>query len=115
MVNNVRYVSAEEIKGVKCDKESQETVISWTRDDSLVTVCTSDPTTVTKLKNVMFRDPASYKCYYHENDVDKESGYPACYFFQFSKSLITYRVEKSSPMMSAEERMAVAKRLNKNS
>ena len=113
MVNNIKYISAEEIKGVKCDKESQETVISWTRDQSSVTVCTSDPTTVTKLKNVMSRDPASYKCYYYENDVDKESGYPACYFFQFNKSLITYRVESTQRELSEEEKAKLVTRLKR--
>lgn len=113
-MSNKVYISADEIQTPSCDVDSQETVISWTRKDNVITICTSDPTTVTRLKNIMKDDP-SYRCFYHKNNIDKQTKKPICYQFECDKSLITFRRKTERRELTAEERMNVAKRFGRYS
>lgn len=106
------YITAEEIQTPVCDVDSQETVISWARKDNMITICTSDPTTVTRLKNIM-KDDTSYKCYYYKNNIDKQTGRPYCYQFECDKSLVTFRRKTERRELTAEEKENVAKRLSR--
>lgn len=106
------YITAEEIQTPICDVDSQETVISWSRKDDKVTICTSDPTTVTRLKNIM-KDDSSYKCFYYKNNIDKQTGRMICYQFECDKSLVTFRRKTERRELTAEEKEQVAKRLSK--
>ena len=106
------YVTAEELQSPSCDIESQETIISWGRRDNIAVITTSDPTVVTRLKNVMKDDP-SYTCYYYKNNIDSETGKPINYEFTCDKSLICFRRTAERRELTEEEKQAVAKRLNK--
>ena len=108
------YITADEIQSIFCFREEQETAINWFRDDEIATVCTSDPTMITKLKNVMKRDPENYKCYYYDTNI--VNGSLGNYFFEMPKQLLTFRVasnyvEERTPM-SEEARAIVKERLN---
>ena len=105
------YVTADNIVSPSCDIDSQETVISWTRKDNLATICTSDPTVVTRLKNIMKED-SSYQCYYYANNIDKETGRPFNYFFTCDKSPVTLRRKVDKRELTEEEKEIIAKRLN---
>ena len=108
------YVTADEIQSPSCDVESQETSINWLRRDDIAVICTSDPTMVTKLKNIMKED-SSYKCFYYKNNIDKETGRPIAYQFECEKGLLTFRRKTEKKELSAEERLNVAKRLSRYS
>jgi hypothetical protein len=108
------YVTADEIGNISRFREEQETAINWFRDDDTITICTSDPTMVTKLKNVMKRDPDNYKCYYLKTNI--VDGALGNYFFEMPKNLLTFRVATSGSEdrqpMSEEQRAAVGRRLH---
>lgn len=108
------YVTADEIGAISCFRGEQETSISWFRDDDNIVVCSSDPTMITKLKNVMKRDPDNYKCYYYKtNMIDGKLGN---YFFEFPKQLLTFRVAtnfaEDRSAMTEEQRAAVRERFH---
>ena len=84
------YVDADHMLPVSCMKSEQETAINWLRSENKLTVCTSDLTFVTKLRNVMRRDPDNYKCYYLDCNV--KDGAVGNYFFEIPKNLITFRI-----------------------
>lgn len=113
-MNKKIYITADELQSPSCDIESQETVISWTRRDQEVTICTSDPTVVTKLKNIM-REDDSYTCYYYEGSIDDETGKPCNYFFTCDKSQVSLRRKIDKKELTEEQKEAVVKRLNKYS
>lgn len=100
-MSNKTYITADKITSVRCEHDCQETVISWGRDESTATICTSDPTMVTKLKHIVERDPKNYKCFYYEHDIDKVSGYPVCLFFEIDPSLITFRTKSEDYICSS--------------
>ena len=96
------YVDADNMLPVVRMKIEQETTINWLRSEDKVRVCTSDLTIVTKLRNVMRRDPDNYKCYYLDcNVIDGAVGN---YFFEFPKNLLSFRVSNGErEELSSEE------------
>lgn len=111
MTDQKIFISADEIQSVTCFKEFQETAINWYRTDEQAEIFTTDPTMITKLKNIMKRNPESYKCYYRPMNVD-ETGKPLAYTFVCNKDLISFRTPYLKDL-SAEERMAMRDRLRK--
>ena len=111
-MNDRVYVTFDEIQAPSCDIDSQETVISWTRRDNLATISTSDPTMVTKLKNIM-KDNPSYQCWHYKNNIDSETGRPFAYEFSCDKSLISFRKKASERQLTDEARQQIARRLKK--
>ena len=103
------YISADQIEDISCVRCEQETAIKWLRDDDVAVVCTSDFTMVTKISKAMAKDPKSYKCYYYEENRDKETGRLGNYFFEIPKKLISFHVarEKSNKVLTEEEKKAV--------
>ena len=109
-MNKKIYVTAEEIQTPICEKESQETAINWLREEEKASICTSDPTVVTKLKNIMMEDD-SYTCFYYSSNVDKVTGRPLVYQFECDKSLISFRRKVNKKELSEEEKLNIVKRL----
>lgn len=107
------YITAEEIQSNYCMKEFQETAINFYRTGDEAEIFTTDPTMITKLKNIMLRDPDSYRCYYYKNNVDRISGKPIGYTFICNKSLISFRIASDKRELSDEEKVEVAKRLSR--
>ena len=105
------YVTADQITGIATDRESQETNINWLRDDQIVSVETSDITFVTKMKNIMQRDPEHYKCYYIDSNLDPKTGKVYSYVFEVDKKLLNFRVQSTRKEMTTEEKEALKKRL----
>ena len=105
------YVTADQISGIATDRDSQETNINWLRDDQILSVETSDITFVTKMKNIMQRDPENYKCYYIDTNVDKKTGKVYSYVFEVDKKLLNFRVQTTKKELSEEERIALRNRL----
>lgn len=107
------YVTADQIGSVSTDRDSQETNINWLRDDQILSVETSDNTFVTKMKNIMERDPQNYKCYYYASNVDKKTGKVCAYVFEVDKKLLNFRVASNRKELTAEEKEALRQRLKK--
>lgn len=105
------YLEVEDIQTPVCDVESQETTISWSRFDDIATVFTSDPTTVTRFKNLMKEDPC-YKCYVYINGDGSEK--PSGYHFEFDRSLVSFRRKTGKRELSEEEKLDISMRLRKN-
>lgn len=108
------YITADEIDSVTCERECQETAINWLRDDDIIRVCSSDNTFITKMKRVMQKSPNEYKCYYYKSNIDKKTGKVANYFFEFDKSLISFRAKHSKQTLTEEQRKERGARLHKN-
>lgn len=115
-MNEKVYITAEEIDTPCCDKDSQETSINWCRDEDIAQICSSDITFVTKMKNMMLRDPEHYRCYYYKSNLDKNSNRVICYCFEVPKSLLTFRVgsDRRGKNLSDEEKIERKNRLKKN-
>lgn len=106
------YVDADNMLPVSCMKAEQETAINWLRSDNKLVVCTSDPTIVTKLRNVMRRDPENYTCYYYDCNV--REGAVGNYFFEMPKNLLSFRIGFTDKEdMSLEEVEELKARLRK--
>lgn len=107
------YITADQIQSITAiDKESQETAINWYRNEEDIQICTSDPTMITKLKNIMLRNPDSYKCYYLSSNIDSK-GKPIAYTFECSKKLLTFRGNLGTKELDEDERMSIAERLRR--
>lgn len=111
------YITSDQIESVMCDRHEQETCINWLRDDDLMIICSSDNTFITKMKRVMERDPETYRCFYYEENRDKETGKLGNYFFEAPKSLLSFRSgakkKRNSRNLSDEERKAIGERFRK--
>lgn len=112
-MNDKIYITADEIENTNCDKESQETVISFERDSDRLIINSSDNTFLTKMKSIMQRDPVSYKCYYYAGNKDKVTGKVSNYVFETDKKLLTFRVASSKKELTDEEKEAFKQRMNK--
>ena len=107
------YITADQIQNTtSIDKESQETAINWYRNDEDIQICTSDPTMITKLKNIMLKNPESYRCYYIKSNIDSNSK-PISYTFECSRKLLTFRGNLGTKELDDEERLAIAERLRR--
>lgn len=109
------YVTPEELTSTSTDKWDQETSISWTRDQNIISIDSSDNTFITKMKHLMERDPKHYKCYYYASNIDKKTGKPSNYVFEIDKRLLSFRVDNAKKkQLTEEEKVALAARLKKN-
>lgn len=108
-MSNRIYITVDEIDSVKCDMEEQETAINWLRDDDHIEIVSSDNTFITKMKRAMKRNP-DIKCYYYENNRDKESGKLGNYFFEAPIKSITFKRNKKSRNLSDEQRKRIGER-----
>ncbi len=107
------YITVDQIESTCTDKQSQETNIGWVRDDEVIKIETSDNTFLTKMKNIMSRDPEHYKCYYYKSNVDKKTGKVYSYVFETDKKLLNFRVSSTRKELSDEEKQALHARLTK--
>lgn len=106
------YVTADEIDTCATDRQSQDTAICWSRDDQILSINTSDNTFITKMKNVMSRDPESYKCFYYKGNIDKKTGRVYAYVFEVDKKLLSFRIASTKKELTEEEKLTIANRLN---
>lgn len=108
------YITSDQITSTSTDKQDQETNISWARNQEMISIESSDNTFITKMKHLMERDPAHYKCYYYSGNVDRKTGKPSNYVFEIDKRLLSFRVGLSEKkQLTPEEKKALAKRLKK--
>ena len=109
------YLTPDEIDNPKCERECQETAVHWLRNDSIVTVSSSDPSFITKMKRRMKKAPELYTCYTYANNKDPKSGKYYSYFFEFDKKLLSFRtsIATNRKPMSEEARKASAERFRK--
>lgn len=110
---NKIYVTPDQIKNTCTERYSQETNINWSRDDDILSIETSDGPFITKMKHIMERDPEHYKCYYYASNVDKKTGRVSSYIFEVNKKLLNFRVNCNRRELTAEEKIALHKRLKK--
>lgn len=113
MNNKKIYFSVDEIGTTSCEKSCRETAINWLMTDSKITLSTSDPRTITKMKKMMKKFPESYVCYSFENNVDKKTGNYYTYFFEFDKKLLAFRGPQSRKPMTEEQKKAASERFKK--
>lgn len=111
-MNEKIYVTADQIGATATDKDSQETNITWLRNDNKIVISTSDNTFITKMKSTMQRDPDNYKCYYYEGNIDKKTGKVFAYVFEVDKKLLTFRVARITRELTDDERKQLAERLH---
>lgn len=109
-MNERIYITADQIQSTSCHKECQETSIHWLRTDEEVTIFTTDPTMITKLKNLMIKNPEAYQCYYLKGNID-EHNKPYAYNFVCDKSLVTLRSKQFTREYDEEERKVLYERL----
>ena len=104
-----REVTAEEIRTIKCDVDEQETTYQFSREDTSVSMYTSDNTVLTKMRKLVDKYPEVFKCYM-ESSPDGE---PQGYFFSFPKKLLNMRKPNSAPKnpLTDEERRLRGERL----
>lgn len=109
------YFTVDQIDTPKCEKECQETVITWMRTDDSIILSTSDPLTVTKMKNRMRKAPDLYKCFSYENNRDVKTGKYFSYFFEFPKKLLHFgtSISQNRKPFTEEQRQAAADRFRK--
>lgn len=108
--DKIYITDPDEIESVVCEMECQETAIHWMRGDTMLTVCVSDNTSLTRLVKAMRNDPENYKCYYYESNRDKDTGKLGNYFFEFPHRLLSYRA-KSTREFTEEQKDAMRERL----
>ena len=116
MTQKIYVTDASQIESISCDRCEQETTINWLRDDSIIEICTSDLTMVTKLARMVEKDPDNYKCFYYECNRDKDTGRLGNYFFEIPKKLLSFRTggkSKSKKNLTADQRKAIAERFRK--
>lgn len=112
---NKVYITADQIRGTATERDCQETNINWLRDDEILAVETSDSTFVTKMKNIMERDPEHYRCYYYESNIDKKSGKVYSYVFEVDRKLLNFRVNSTRRELTEDEKEALKQRLKNKS
>lgn len=103
-----KYITAEEIESVKCQKDEQETALSWYRDDEYVRMSVTDNTMLTRMKKLVSKYPKDFKCYV--NCYDPDTGKPASYFFEFPVNCIGFRAHRE---LSEEQREVFRNRMKK--
>jgi hypothetical protein len=106
LILNKIYVKAEDITPVNCEKEFQETAITFLRGDSHIEIFTSDNTFITKLKKLLEQNPDTYSCW--EGNRDSE-GNITSYWFSAPMRALSLRSGKSKEM-SDEQRLKASER-----
>lgn len=100
-----------DIKTVKVNKDEQETIISFSRDDEEAEIYTSDNTVLTKLKKKLAKDPKNYLCYEGPKDEnDNVTGY----FFKCPKKFIRFGTASNRKPLSDSQKQAISDRFKKN-
>jgi len=94
-------------------KSEQETCINWLRTDKKIRIETSDITVITRLKNIMKRDPDHYICYYYKNNYDSKSGKVNQLIFETDLNLLTFRIA-TTRSYTEEQKAELKKRFRKN-
>lgn len=113
-MNDRIYITPDQITSTSIAKQDQETNINWARNEEKIIIDSSDNTFITRIKHLMERDPAHYKCYYYSSNVNKKTGKPFNYIFEIDKRLLSFRVDLSKKkQLTVEEKVALAARLKK--
>lgn len=106
----IEITNPEDIKSCNTAIEEQETVITFSRNDDIATIWTSDNTMITKLRRLVKDNPGGYRCFVDLVGKD-ETVYG--YRFECPVKCVSLRNVSNGRTFTEEQRQDLARRLVK--
>lgn len=97
----------EDIKTIVRDAVEQETIISFSRNDTIARMWVADNTMLTKVRNLITKAPQNYKITAIDYCGDEVTGFEV----EFPKNLLSFRSDYKTVNFTDEQRAAAVERL----